>query len=47
MKEGDVIISVESYFKQQPSKENIQAIEDCELIWHFVRRTAGDLHEIP
>ena len=32
MKEGDVIISVESYFKQQPSKENIQAIEDCELI---------------
>ncbi|MEO5998961.1 MAG: Crp/Fnr family transcriptional regulator [Chitinophagaceae bacterium] len=31
MKEGDVIISVESYFKQQPSKENIQAIEDCEL----------------
>jgi len=31
MKEGDVIISVESYFKQEPSKENIQAIEDCEL----------------
>lgn len=31
MKEGDVIISVESFFKQQPSKENIQAIEDCEL----------------
>ena len=32
MKEGDLIISVESYFNQQPSHENIQAIEDCELI---------------
>ena len=31
MKEGDLIISVESFFKQQPSYENIQAIEDCEL----------------
>lgn len=31
MKEGDLIISVESYFKQQPSYENIQAIEECEL----------------
>ena len=31
MKEGDTIISVESYFTQQPSHENIQAIEDCEL----------------
>lgn len=28
MKEGDVIISVESFFCQQPSYENIQAIED-------------------
>ncbi len=31
MKEGDHIISVESFFRQQPSYENIQAIEDCEL----------------
>lgn len=31
MKEGDVIISVESFFSQRESYENIQAIEDCEL----------------
>jgi len=31
MKEGDLIISVESYFNQQPTYENIQAIEDSEL----------------
>jgi len=28
MKEGDVAISVESFFKQKPSYESIQAIED-------------------
>ena len=28
MKEDNVIISVESFFRQQPSHENIQAIED-------------------
>ncbi|MBS1664118.1 MAG: Crp/Fnr family transcriptional regulator [Bacteroidetes bacterium] len=28
MKEGDVIISVDSFFSQKPSYENIQAIED-------------------
>lgn len=32
MKEGDVIISVESFFTQQPSYENIQALEECELL---------------
>ena len=32
MKEGDVIISVESFFKQKPSYESIQAIEDS-VIW--------------
>lgn len=34
MKEGDVIISVESFFMQRPSYEAIQAIEDCEL--HYI-----------
>ncbi len=29
MKEGDVVISVESFFKQLPSYESIQAIEEC------------------
>lgn len=32
MKEGDVIISVESFFKQQPSYESIQVLEDSELL---------------
>ncbi len=35
MKEGDVIISVESFFTQKPSYESIQAIEDCVL--HSIR----------
>ena len=29
MKEGDLCVSVESFFKQTSSYENIQAIEDC------------------
>lgn len=28
-KENDIIISVESFFLQQPSRENIQALENC------------------
>ena len=31
MKEGDVIVSVESFFNQSPSYESIQAIEDTEV----------------
>ena len=31
MKEGDMVISVESFFKQQPSFESIQVLEDCIL----------------
>jgi CRP/FNR family transcriptional regulator, anaerobic regulatory protein len=33
MKEGDVIISVESFFSQRVSYESIQALEDCELFY--------------
>src|SRR3954447_3942751 len=33
MKEGDVIVSVESFFNQTVSYESIQAIEDCELYY--------------
>lgn len=29
MKEGDVIVSVESFFEQKESYESIQALEDC------------------
>jgi CRP-like cAMP-binding protein len=31
MKEGDFIISVESFFTQKESFESIQALEDCEM----------------
>ena len=34
MKEGDVIISVESFFNQSTSYENIQALEECVL--HYI-----------
>src|SRR5215208_3811860 len=33
MSEGDVIVSVESFFNQTPSYENIQALEDCLLYY--------------
>lgn len=33
MKEGDVIISVESFFQQKESYESIQALEDCVLFY--------------
>jgi CRP-like cAMP-binding protein len=33
MREGDVIISVESFFRQVASYESIQALEDCELFY--------------
>jgi CRP-like cAMP-binding protein len=32
MKEGDIIISVDSFFRQKPSYESIQVLEDCTLI---------------
>ncbi|WP_018615709.1 Crp/Fnr family transcriptional regulator [Segetibacter koreensis] len=32
MKEGDLIISVPSFFPQKPSYESIQALEDCSLL---------------
>lgn len=34
MKEGDVIISVDSFFHQIPSYESIQALDDCTL--HYI-----------
>ena len=33
MREGDVIISVESFFKQTESQEQIQALEDSSLYY--------------
>lgn len=34
MKEGDVIVSVESFFRQTISYESIQALEDCTI--HYI-----------
>ena len=34
MKEGDVIISVESFYRQVKSYESIQALEDC-IVWYI------------
>ena len=33
MKDGDVIVSVESFFQRKPSYEWIQALEDCKLYY--------------
>jgi CRP-like cAMP-binding protein len=33
MKEGDVVVSVESFFYQKTSYESIEALEDCELYY--------------
>ena len=33
MKEGDVIVSVESFFQQKESYESIQVLEDCTLYY--------------
>lgn len=33
MREGDVMVSVESFFHQKTSYESIQALEDCELFY--------------
>lgn len=33
MREGELVISVESFYQQKPANEYIQAIEDCELYY--------------
>jgi len=33
MKEGDIIISIESFYQQKESYESIQALEDCTLFY--------------
>ena len=37
MKEGDVIVSIESFFQQKESYESIQALEACTL--HYIQYT--------
>lgn len=33
MREGELVIAVESFYQQKPANEYIQAIEDCELYY--------------
>jgi len=42
LKEGNIFISVHSFFLQQPSFENIVAMEDCEAVG-FSFRTLNDI----
>jgi CRP-like cAMP-binding protein len=47
MKEGDVIISVESFFKQSISYENIQALEECVLHYINYNELQYTFHHFP
>ena len=47
MKEGDIIISVESFFTQMPSYESIQALEECELLCMDYRQLQVIYHRFP
>ncbi|PZR29108.1 MAG: Crp/Fnr family transcriptional regulator [Citrobacter freundii] len=44
MKEGDVIISVESFFSQQPSEETIQAITPCS-VWYITHSELSNIYQ--
>ncbi|WP_158638412.1 Crp/Fnr family transcriptional regulator [Panacibacter ginsenosidivorans] len=47
MKEGDVIISVESFFRQQVSNESIQALENCTLYYLTYSELQYIFHHYP
>jgi CRP-like cAMP-binding protein len=47
MKEGDVIISVESFFNQSISYENIQAVEECVLHYINYKELQYIFHHFP
>jgi CRP/FNR family transcriptional regulator, anaerobic regulatory protein len=47
MREGDVIVSVESFFKQTVSYESIQALEDCELYYIGYKELQEIYHSFP
>lgn len=47
MKEGDVIISVESFFLQKASYESIQALEDSELFYIEYKELQYIYHTFP
>lgn len=47
MREGDVIVSVESFFHQATSYESIQALEDSELHYISYRELQDIYHRFP
>jgi CRP-like cAMP-binding protein len=47
MKEGDVIISIESFFQQKESYESIQALEDCILYYIEYKELQSLYREFP
>ena len=47
MKEGDVIISIESFFQQKESYESIQALEDCTLYYITYAELQAVYREFP
>jgi len=47
MKEGDLAISIKSFFEQQPSYESIQALEDCYLYFISYKELQWIYHHFP
>jgi CRP/FNR family transcriptional regulator, anaerobic regulatory protein len=47
MKEGDVIVSVESFFQQKCSYESIQALEDCTVSYIEYNQLQHIYHNYP
>jgi CRP/FNR family transcriptional regulator, anaerobic regulatory protein len=47
MREGDVVVSVESFFGQKTSYESIQVLEDCELYYVSYKELQEIYHQFP
>jgi CRP-like cAMP-binding protein len=47
MKDGDVIVSIESFYQQKVSYEWIQALEDCQLYYISHRELYDIYHRFP
>ena len=47
MKEGDIIISVESFYRQVKSYESIQALEDCRVVYMTYDELQSLYHAFP
>src|ERR1700683_5184182 len=47
MKEGDICVSIESFYYQQPSYEYIQALEDTQLYYIYYPELENIYHKFP